>query len=34
MRRLIASTQHLRHYTPQGDTAAWDSAAARLAPAS
>ncbi|MER5202522.1 rhamnulokinase family protein [Streptomyces sp. NPDC002825] len=30
MRRLIASTQHLRHYTPRGDSAAWDSAAARL----
>ncbi|WP_151772412.1 rhamnulokinase [Streptomyces abyssomicinicus] len=33
MRRLIASTQHLRHYTPRGDTAAWNAAAARLAPA-
>ncbi len=30
MRRLVASTQHLRHYTPQGDNAAWDAAAARL----
>ncbi|MFF8381826.1 rhamnulokinase family protein [Streptomyces sp. NPDC015661] len=30
MRRLIASTQHLRHYTPGGDSAAWDAAAARL----
>ncbi|MFI5806763.1 rhamnulokinase family protein [Streptomyces sp. NPDC051561] len=30
MRRLIASTQHLRHYAPQGDSAAWDAAAARL----
>ncbi|MER7540423.1 rhamnulokinase family protein [Streptomyces sp. NPDC097704] len=30
MRRLIASTQHLRHYTPRGNTAAWDAAAARL----
>ncbi|MET9803576.1 rhamnulokinase family protein [Streptomyces sp. NPDC006368] len=30
MRRLIASTQPLRHYTPQGDSGSWDSAAARL----
>ncbi|MGW3741630.1 rhamnulokinase [Streptomyces sp. NPDC005146] len=30
MRRLVASTQHLRHYRPRGDTAAWDAAAARL----
>ena len=30
MRRLIATTQHLRHYTPRGDSAAWDKAAARL----
>ncbi|MFE0358070.1 rhamnulokinase family protein [Streptomyces nigra] len=30
MRRLIATTQHLRHYTPQGDIAAWDRAATRL----
>ncbi|WP_419096164.1 rhamnulokinase [Streptomyces sp. B6(2022)] len=30
MRRLIASTQHLRHYTPRGERAAWDSAAALL----
>lgn len=30
MRRLVAGTQHLRHYTPQGDPAAWDAAAARL----
>ncbi|MFF5790185.1 hypothetical protein ACFY8P_35065 [Streptomyces sp. NPDC012693] len=30
MRRLIAATQHLRHYTPRGDTAARDAAAARL----
>ncbi|MFH9736500.1 rhamnulokinase family protein [Streptomyces roseolus] len=30
MRRLIASTQHLRHYPPRGDAAAWDAAAARL----
>jgi rhamnulokinase len=33
MRRLIASTQQLRRYTPSGDTSAWDAAAARLAPA-
>ncbi|MFC8103062.1 rhamnulokinase family protein [Streptomyces sp. NPDC057363] len=33
MRRLVASTQHLRHYTPGGDSAAWDAAAARLTPA-
>ncbi|MFJ8647754.1 rhamnulokinase family protein [Streptomyces sp. NPDC093546] len=33
MRRLVASTQHLRHYTPRGDSAAWDAAAARLASA-
>ncbi|MDX2297376.1 MULTISPECIES: rhamnulokinase [Streptomyces] len=30
MRRLIASTQPLRSYTPGGDSAAWDAAAARL----
>lgn len=30
MRRLTASTQHLRHYTPQGDISAWNAAAARL----
>jgi rhamnulokinase len=30
MRGLVAATQHLRHYSPQGDTAAWDAAAARL----
>ncbi|MEU2247782.1 rhamnulokinase family protein [Streptomyces sp. NPDC019224] len=30
MRRLVASTQHLRHYTPSGDSAAWDAAATRL----
>ncbi|PKT72291.1 rhamnulokinase [Streptomyces populi] len=34
MRKLIASTQHLRHYTPRGDGAAWDAAAARIASAS
>nr|AAZ23051.1 probable sugar kinase [Streptomyces fradiae] len=33
MRRLIASTQHLRHYTPRGDGTAWHAAAARLDPA-
>ncbi|MFD7321680.1 rhamnulokinase family protein [Streptomyces sp. NPDC059875] len=33
MRTLVASTQHLRHYAPRGDTAAWDAAAARLDPA-
>ncbi|MFB6713907.1 MULTISPECIES: rhamnulokinase family protein [unclassified Streptomyces] len=31
MRRLVARTQELRHYTPQGDQRAWDRAAARLA---
>ncbi|WP_327267544.1 FGGY-family carbohydrate kinase [Streptomyces sp. NBC_01218] len=30
MRRLVAATQHLRHYGPRGDAAAWDAAAARL----
>ncbi|MFF7361842.1 FGGY-family carbohydrate kinase [Streptomyces sp. NPDC008125] len=30
MRRLVAATQHLRHYRPRGDAAAWDAAAARL----
>ncbi|WP_432816231.1 rhamnulokinase [Streptomyces vilmorinianum] len=30
MRRLVAATQHLRHYSPRGDMAAWDAAAARL----
>ncbi|MGW7710870.1 rhamnulokinase [Streptomyces sp. NPDC054771] len=30
MRRLVARTQGLRHYTPQGDQRAWDRAAARL----
>ncbi|MET7274406.1 rhamnulokinase family protein [Streptomyces flaveolus] len=33
MRRLVASTQHLRRYSPRGDGAAWDAAAARLTPA-
>ncbi|MFD9604425.1 rhamnulokinase family protein [Streptomyces sp. NPDC059970] len=33
MRRLVAQTQKLRHYTPQGDQGAWDRAAARLEPA-
>ncbi|MGW0699008.1 FGGY-family carbohydrate kinase [Streptomyces sp. NPDC002867] len=33
MRRLIASTQHLRRCTPRRDTAVWDAAAARLTPA-
>ncbi|MGW0790461.1 rhamnulokinase [Streptomyces sp. NPDC002911] len=31
MRRLVARTQELRHYTPQGDPGAWDRAADRLA---
>ncbi|MFH9613364.1 rhamnulokinase family protein [Streptomyces pratensis] len=31
MRGLVARTQELRHYTPQGDPAAWDRAADRLA---
>ncbi|MFD7622159.1 rhamnulokinase family protein [Streptomyces sp. NPDC059802] len=30
MRQLVARTQELRHYTPQGDGRAWDLAAARL----
>ncbi|MFJ1844918.1 rhamnulokinase family protein [Streptomyces sp. NPDC088146] len=30
MRRLVARTQELRQYTPQGDQRAWDRAAARL----
>ncbi|MGW1408434.1 rhamnulokinase [Streptomyces sp. NPDC002403] len=30
MRQLVARTQGLRHYTPQGDQRAWDRAAARL----
>jgi rhamnulokinase len=33
MRRLVASTQDLRRYSPRGDSAAWDAAAARLTPA-
>ncbi|MEW2267948.1 rhamnulokinase family protein [Streptomyces sp. NPDC047853] len=33
MRRLVAATQHLRRYSPRGDGAAWDAAAARLTPA-
>ncbi|MGW3802839.1 rhamnulokinase [Streptomyces clavifer] len=32
-RRLVARTQELRHYTPQGDPGAWDRAADRLGPA-
>ncbi|MEK8146561.1 FGGY-family carbohydrate kinase [Streptomyces sp. M10(2022)] len=32
MRQLIARTQELRHYSPQGDRRAWDRAAARLDP--
>ncbi|MFD4377154.1 rhamnulokinase family protein [Streptomyces sp. NPDC059202] len=32
VRRLVARTQPLRHYEPQGDGAAWDRAAARLEP--
>ncbi|GHG06153.1 hypothetical protein GCM10018791_18150 [Streptomyces zaomyceticus] len=32
MRRLVASTQLLRHYAPRGDGAAWDAAATRLDP--
>ncbi|MEV5159175.1 rhamnulokinase family protein [Streptomyces sp. NPDC053728] len=31
MRGLVARTQELRHYTPQGDSAPWDRAADRLA---
>ncbi|MGW9116901.1 rhamnulokinase [Streptomyces sp. NPDC055663] len=31
MRQLVARTQELRHYAPQGDQRAWDRAAARLA---
>ncbi|MFJ8888307.1 rhamnulokinase family protein [Streptomyces sp. NPDC102402] len=31
MRALVARTQPLRHYTPQGDPGAWDRAADRLA---
>ncbi|WP_432167435.1 rhamnulokinase [Streptomyces sp. bgisy031] len=30
MRRLIADTQELRHYTPSGDGASWATAASRL----
>ncbi|MCX4986508.1 rhamnulokinase family protein [Streptomyces sp. NBC_00572] len=30
MRELVASTQHLRRYTPRGDSVVWDAAAARL----
>ncbi|POX37051.1 rhamnulokinase [Streptomyces sp. Ru73] len=30
MRRLVAATQPLRHYTPGGDRAAWDAAARRI----
>ncbi|MFJ6852827.1 rhamnulokinase family protein [Streptomyces sp. NPDC091271] len=30
MRRLVARTQELRHYTPRGDPGAWDRAADRL----
>ncbi|MFI9626540.1 rhamnulokinase family protein [Streptomyces sp. NPDC052042] len=30
MRRLVARTQELRHYTPQGNQRAWDRASARL----
>ncbi|MGW0853028.1 rhamnulokinase [Streptomyces sp. NPDC002624] len=33
MRRLIARTQHLRHYTPHGNSAAWDTADARVSSA-
>ncbi|MFE7577952.1 rhamnulokinase family protein [Streptomyces sp. NPDC057521] len=32
MRRLVATTQELRHYAPGGDRAAWDAAAARVVP--
>ncbi|WP_377274449.1 rhamnulokinase family protein [Peterkaempfera sp. SMS 1(5)a] len=32
MRRLVAATQQLRHYTPDGDPRPWDAAAARLGP--
>ncbi|MFC8225321.1 rhamnulokinase family protein [Streptomyces sp. NPDC057287] len=31
IRRLVARTQQLRHYTPQGGSGAWDAAADRLA---
>ncbi|WP_326624926.1 MULTISPECIES: rhamnulokinase [unclassified Streptomyces] len=30
MRRLVCDTQPLRRYTPRGDSAAWDAAAARV----
>ncbi|MFF2012977.1 rhamnulokinase family protein [Streptomyces sp. NPDC058195] len=30
MRQLVARTQELRHYTPQGNERSWDRAAARL----
>ncbi|BBA95718.1 putative rhamnulokinase [Actinacidiphila reveromycinica] len=30
MRRLVADTQHLRHYRPSGDPHAWTAAAARV----
>jgi rhamnulokinase len=30
MRRLVAGTQHLRHYRPSGDQRAWDAAADRI----
>ncbi|MER7176672.1 rhamnulokinase [Streptomyces mesophilus] len=30
MRRLVAGTQELRRYTPRGNAAAWDAAAARI----
>jgi rhamnulokinase len=30
MRRLVATTQHLRRYTPGGDARAWNAASARL----
>ncbi|MFC9731833.1 rhamnulokinase family protein [Streptomyces roseolus] len=32
VRRLVAGTQSLRHYEPQGDGSAWDRAAARYEP--
>ncbi|MFJ6797145.1 rhamnulokinase family protein [Streptomyces sp. NPDC091268] len=32
VRRLIASTQPLRHYSPRGDMSAWNAADARLDP--
>lgn len=30
MRELVAGTQPLRRFTPRGDPAAWDEAAARI----